>query len=234
MSVKKPFNFERELFSILTLVININWNGGRSKSKSSKLKTYQKGTSLLPAAVLAGTFNQNSITPDTLYGINNVYDEEGQITKKWEKIQQGVVLSQVHRFFWSKESIGTRSGETYGDYKSFKDIPETAWQWSEEEKLKIKTVHGRSIAYTAAQAIRLANLRLSTHYQYASAIASSTAEVNAVNEYQNAMTGLGLVGSIAAGAAVGAKVGSVAGPVGTAIGAGIGTAVAAINKAVST
>ena len=82
--------------------------------------------------------------------------------------------------------------------------------------------------------MRLTNLGFSTHYQYASTIASSTAEVNAVNEYQNAMTELGIVGSIAAGAAVGAKVGSVAGPVGAGIGAGVGTAVATINKAVST
>ena len=47
------------------------------------------------------------------------------------------------------------------------------------------------------------------------------------------MTGLGIVGSVAAGAAVGAKVGSVAGVPGAAIGAAIGTAVAGINKAVS-
>lgn len=58
--------------------------------------------------------------------------------------------------------------------------------------------------------------------------------MNAVNEYQNAMAELGIVGSIAGGAAVGAKVGSVAGPVGAAIGAGIGTAVATINKVVNT
>ena len=96
------------------------------------------------------------------------------------------------------------------------------------------TLYKRTITYTAAQVLRLANLGFSTHYQYASAIASSTAELNAVNEYQNAMAELGIVGSIAAGAAVGAKVGSVAGPVGAAIGAGIGTAVATINKAVST
>lgn len=43
-------------------VININWGGGNGGSKTN---TYQKGTSLLPAAVLVGTFNQNSITPDT-------------------------------------------------------------------------------------------------------------------------------------------------------------------------
>ena len=48
------------------------------------------------------------------------------------------------------------------------------------------------------------------------------------------MTGLGIVGSIAAGTAVGAKIGSVAGPVGTAIGAGIGATVAIVNKAVNT
>lgn len=78
--------------------------------------------------------------------------------------------------------------------------------------------------------MRVINTAISTHYQYASAIASSTAELNAVNEYQNTMTGLGIAGSIAAGALVGAKIGSVAGPVGTAIGAGIGTAVATINK----
>lgn len=47
------------------------------------------------------------------------------------------------------------------------------------------------------------------------------------------MTGLGIAGSVAAGALVGAKIGSVAGPVGTGIGAAIGTAVAIINKAVS-
>lgn len=82
--------------------------------------------------------------------------------------------------------------------------------------------------------MRLVNLGFSTHYQYASAIASSTAELNAVNEYQNAMTGLGIVGSIAAGTAVGAKIGSIGGPVGTAIGAGIGATVAIVNKAVST
>lgn len=81
--------------------------------------------------------------------------------------------------------------------------------------------------------MRLASLGLSTHYQYASAIANSTAELNAVNEYQNAMTGLGIVSSIAAGALVGAKVGSIGGPVGTATGAGIGATVAIVNKVVN-
>ena len=98
----------------------------------------------------------------------------------------------------------------------------------------ISKYYKRISLYSTAQALRLANTIASTHYQYASAIASSTAELQAVNEYENIMAGIGLVSSIAAGALVGAKVGSVAGPVGTAIGAGIGTAVAAINKAVST
>lgn len=218
-------------------VININWGRGGGKGRDGsekKLKTYLDGKSLLPAVVLGRMFDENSVKPDTLYGINDIQDGGGQTTKHWEIIQQGVVLSQVKRFFSSKESIGTRTGEAYGDYKSFKEIPETSWQWSEKEKLSIKTIHKQSIAYTAAQVLRLANLGFSTHYQYASAIASSTAELNAVNEYQNAMTGLGIVGSIAAGTAIGAKVGAIGGPVGTAIGAGFGAAVAITNKAVST
>lgn len=96
------------------------------------------------------------------------------------------------------------------------------------------TWYKRSIAYTAAQGLRIANKLVSTHYQYASAIASSTAELNAVNDYQNAMTGIGLAGSIAAGTAVGAKIGAIGGPVGSVIGAGIGAAFAVANKAVST
>lgn len=45
--------------------------------------------------------------------------------------------------------------------------------------------------YASAQAIRLVNTIASTKYQYASAIASSTAELQAVNEYENIMTGIG-------------------------------------------
>lgn len=83
-------------------VININWSrggGGGSRGEGSKLKTYQKGTSLLPAAVLAGTFNQNSVSPDTFYGSADYLTGDNQERKEWLKIQQGVVLSQVHRFF---------------------------------------------------------------------------------------------------------------------------------------
>lgn len=76
-------------------VININWNGGGG----SKTNTYQKGTSLLPAAVLADTFDQNSVSPDTFYGSADYLTGDGQERKEWQKIQQGVVLSQVHRFF---------------------------------------------------------------------------------------------------------------------------------------
>lgn len=95
-------------------------------------------------------------------------------------------------------------------------------------------MYKRTITYTAAQVLRLANLGFSTHYQYASAIASSTAEVNAVNEYQNAMTGIGLATSIIAGTVAGAKIGAVGGPVGAGIGAAIGASVAIVNRAVGT
>lgn len=82
-------------------VININWsNGGRrSKGEDSKLKTYQKGTSLLPAAVLADTFNQNSVAPDTFYGRSDCLSGDNQEVSQWLKIQQGAVLGIHHHFF---------------------------------------------------------------------------------------------------------------------------------------
>ena len=55
----------------------------------------------------------------------------------------------------------------------------------------IITYNKRICLYASAQALRLANTIASTHYQYASAIASSTAELQAVNEYENIMAGFG-------------------------------------------
>ena len=55
----------------------------------------------------------------------------------------------------------------------------------------IITYNKRICLYASAQVLRLANTIASTHYQYASAIASSTAELQAVNEYENIMTGIG-------------------------------------------
>lgn len=85
-------------------VININWSrggggGGRSSGSGNKQKTYLDGHSLLPAAVLGRIFDQNSVSPDTFYGFSDIQDGDGQEARKWQKIQQGVVLSQVHRFF---------------------------------------------------------------------------------------------------------------------------------------
>lgn len=53
------------------------------------------------------------------------------------------------------------------------------------------TYYKRISLYASAQALRLANTIASSHYQYSSAIASSTAELQAVNEYENIMTGIG-------------------------------------------
>lgn len=93
-------------------VININWSRGGGKGRDGsekKLKTYLNGHSLLPAAVLAGTFNQNSVAPDNFYGIYDLQAEDGQTAKQWQIIQQGIVLSQANHFFWSKQGIGTRT-----------------------------------------------------------------------------------------------------------------------------
>ena len=84
-------------------VININWSkgggGGKSSGSGKKLKTYLDGHSLLPAAVLGRIFDQNSVAPDTFYGSADSLTGDGQERKEWLKMQQGVVLSQVHRFF---------------------------------------------------------------------------------------------------------------------------------------
>ena len=95
-------------------VININWGrgggGGKGRGGSEKkLKTYLDGKSLLPAAVLGRKFNENSLTPDTHYGISDFTTEDGQTTKQWQIIQQGIVLSQANHFFWSRQGIGTRT-----------------------------------------------------------------------------------------------------------------------------
>lgn len=63
-------------------VININWSGGKGRDSGKKLKTYLNGTSLLPAAVLGRVFDENSTTPDTFYGMNDLRDEEGQTLKQ--------------------------------------------------------------------------------------------------------------------------------------------------------
>ena len=80
-------------------VININWGGGGGGSRDKKLKTYLNGTSLLPAAVLGRVFDENSVVPDTFYGSSDYLTGDGQERKEWQKIQQGVVLSQAKHFF---------------------------------------------------------------------------------------------------------------------------------------
>lgn len=95
-------------------VININWSrggggGGRSSGSGNKQKTYLDGHSLLPAVVLGRIFDQNSVAPDNFYSSYDLQTEDGQTTKQWQIIQQGIVLSQANHFFWSKQGIGTRT-----------------------------------------------------------------------------------------------------------------------------
>ena len=195
-------------------VININWNGGKGNGNS-------KGNTT-PAAFLAGAAI-NTLSKRKANS-NVIAKSGGYIERYYEKAHEP---RPAFQFFFGRKNW-------YEDVWEGEDTKYDE-KWTKNVNLTTEiTLYKRTITYTAAQALRLANLWLSTHYQYASAIASSTAELNAVNEYQNAMTGLGIVSSIAAGALVGAKVGSIAGPGGTAIGAGFGTAVATINKAVST
>lgn len=85
-------------------VININWSrggggGGRSSGSGKKQKTYLDGHSLLPAAVLGRTFDQNSVAPDTFYGSSDYLTGDNQEVSQWLKMQQGAVLDIHHHFF---------------------------------------------------------------------------------------------------------------------------------------
>lgn len=197
-------------------VININWNGGKGNGNS-------KGNTT-PADFLAGAAT-TAVVANTLFKKDGFSFIDDNIREHF--LKKAYEPRPPREFFFGRKNW-------YQDVIETEDVENGVAQVVYTNPTTEITLYKRTIAYTAAQALRLANLGFSTHYQYASAIASSTTELNAVNEYQNAMAELGIVGSIAAGAAVGAKVGSIAGPVGVAIGAGIGTAVATINKAVST
>ena len=197
-------------------VININWNGGKGNDNS-------KGNTT-PAAFLAGAAT-TAVAANTLFKKNGFSFIDDNIRQRFSK--KAYEPREPFEFFFGRKNW-------YQDVLETEDVENGVAQTVYTNTTTEITLYKRTLAYTAAQALRLANLGFSTHYQYASAIANSTAELNAVNEYQNAMTGLGIISSIAAGALVGAKVGAVSGPVGTAIGAGFGAAVAITNKAVST
>ena len=198
-------------------VININWGGGKGNANS-------KGNTT-PTAFLAGAAT-TAVAANTLFKSNGGFSFlDDNIRERSSK--KGDEPKDPFEFFLGRINW-------YRDATEIEDVESGIKQIVYSNTTAELTLHKRSIAYTAAQGLRIATKLLSTHYQYASAIASSTAEVNAVNEYQNTMTGIGLATSVITGTAVGAKVGAVGGLVGTAIGAGIGASVAIINKAVGT
>lgn len=200
-------------------VININWNGGKGSGDS-------KGNTT-PTAFLAGAA-ATAVAANTVFknqaSSGGLADSAGIIEHFNEKVYEP---RKPFEFFFGRK-------KWYQDVLETEDIESGFKQTQFFNTTTEITLYKRTIAYTAAQALRVANTLLSTHYQYASAIASSTAELNAVNEYQNAMTGIGLATSVIAGTAVGAKIGSIGGGIGAGIGAAIGATVAIVNKAVST
>lgn len=200
-------------------VININWSsGGREKSKTT------------PTAFLAGAAETAFLAgaADTAIAANTIFKNQADSSGIKEQLYEKAYEPRNPKEFF------------FGRKNWYQDILETEDIESGLKEVQIGavtteiTLYKRTLAYTAAQALRVANTLLSTHYQYASAIASSTAELNAVNEYQNAMTGLGIAETVVAGTAVGAKIGSIGGGVGAGIGAAIGATVAIVNKAVNT
>ena len=203
-------------------VININWGGGRSGGGGGNTTTPSFLMNPATATAAATTTAAASSIP-----ANNA--AFWQFTNNGSANQRQYIPLTPTQFLSGGRNIHQMVSRD-GKKNIRNDIAKDRDNYTED----INNYYKRMCLYSAAQAIRLVNTIASTHYQYASAIASSTAELNAVNDYENVMTGLGWSGSVAAGAAVGAKVGSIGGPVGTAIGATVGTAVAVANKAIKT
>ena len=210
-------------------VININWGGGGSGSKGNTTPT-----SLLmnPAAateaattIAAGAAATNPATatnPAAFFTSLHFANTKGLNREQYRSFTPMDFFSRNRNTL----PVFLRDGKKNWRNDTIED--------KDNNIEDIMKYYKRISLYASAQALRLANTIASTHYQYASAIASSTAELQAVNEYENIMTGIGWGGSIAAGTAVGAKVGAIGGTVGVGIGAAIGATMAVANKAIKT
>lgn len=189
-------------------VININWNGGNGGKGSGGSKGNTTSTAFLAGAASAVTANRLFKNPDAsiVFEKKDYNFIDDNISENfYEKADEP---QDPFEFFFGRKNW-------YRDVTVMEDVVSGTMLTSYSNPTTEITLYKKPIAYTAAQGLRILTKWGSTHYQYASAIASSTAEVNAVNEYQNAITGIGLGGSIAAGAAVGAKIGAVGGIIGS-------------------
>lgn len=152
-------------------IININWNGGGSGGS--------KGNTT-PTAFLAGAAT-------TAIAANASFHKQADSSGIAETLHKGAAEPKDKKpieFFFGRKNY-------YQDVLETEDIESGEKRTQYGNIYSQITLYKKPIAYTAAQALRIANLWLSTYYQYASAIASSTAELNAVNDYENIMTGLG-------------------------------------------
>ena len=201
-------------------VININWGGGGGGG--SKGNTTPASLLINPAAATEAATNPSAFaaTNPAAYSrfINN------------KDLNREQYRSYTPIDFFSRNRYVLPAFSKDGKKNWWNDTTKDKDNNTED----VKKYYKRISLYASAQALRLANTIASTHYQYASAIASSTAELQAVNEYENIMTGIGWGGSIAAGTAVGAKVGAIGGTVGIGVGAAIGATIAVANKAIKT
>ena len=171
-------------------VININWGGGRSgggrgntttspflinpAAATEATTTIAAGAAAIPTAA-----NPIAITPAAFFASLQSTDNKN-INQR-----QNIPLTPLD-FFSRNGNIRpmvSRDGK--------KNIRNDITRDKDNNTEDIITYNKRICLYASAQALRLANTIASTHYQYASAIASSTAELQAVNEYENIMTGFG-------------------------------------------
>lgn len=230
-------------------VININWGGGGSRGSGGNTTTpfFLMNPTTVAAAAAATTAAAVATTAIPATATNPAAFPPGFTTA-----DRTSILANSDAVFWRLVNNG---GISQGQFtlptpmdflslsrNTFPIVSRDGKKIIRNDATKDKDTYTedtnnhykRLSLYAAAQALRLANTIASTKYQYASAIASSTAELQAVNEYENIMAGFGWGGSVIAGTAVGAKIGAAGGPVGIGVGAGIGATVAIVNKAVRT
>ena len=175
-------------------VININWGGGRSGGgrgntttpsflMNPAAATEAATTATTVAAAIPAAANQIPTTPAALA---TAFTTFSQFTdNKYKNQKQNIPLTPIDFFSFNRNFLPmvSRDGE--------KNIRNDNARNKDNDTENTITYYKRIYLYASAQALRLVNTIASTKYQYASAIASSTAELQAVNEYENIMAGFG-------------------------------------------
>ena len=171
-------------------VININWGGGRSGGGGGNTTipsflmnpaaSTEAATIIAAGAAAIPTAANPTATNPAAFFTSLQFANNKNINQR-----QNIPLTPQDFFSRNRNFLSTFSRD------GKKNIRNDITRDKDNNTEDTITYYKRMFLYTSAQAIRLANTIASSKYQYASAIASSTAELNAINEYENIMTGIG-------------------------------------------